>query len=130
LNTFKTEHIVTLPRISVILNFEEQICDKTIFKRIFDYGIIETYTLQCNWKTNTLDKIDYMAFKILLANPDEIYSFLQKIKKYCWKMECWLIRRKKPPKIIYARFAKGDDIIEEDYFWELDFELYDEYIFQ
>ena len=126
---FESEHIVQLPRISVILHLNHQIYDKTLFKQIFDYGIIETYTVQGIWNSDSLEGIDYIAFKVLLANPDEIHSFLQKIKKMCWKAECWLIRRKKPPKILYSQVGKGNDVIEEDYFWELDFELFDETIF-
>ncbi len=74
-----------------------------------------------------MDGIDYISFKLLLANPDEIHSFIQKFKKRCWKVECWLIRWKKPPKILYSRIDKKGTVIEEDYFWELDYELLEEY---
>jgi len=123
---YEPEYVSRLPRLSVILNLNHQIYDKPLFKRIFDYGIIETYTVQGYWNGGRLGGIDHIAFKILLANPDEIYSFLQKIKEMCWKAECWLIRRKKPPKILYSWIGKGNDVTEEDYFWELDFELYEE----
>ena len=126
---YNSENILQLPRLSVILNFEKHIYDKTLYKRIFDYGIIEHYAIHSHWSTNKWDGIDCIAFKILLANPDEIYSFLKEIQKDCWKLECWLIRQKKPPKIIYSRITTSNDVIEEDFFWELDFELYEDPIF-
>jgi len=126
---FEIEHISQLPRISVILCLNRKIYDKPLFKRIFDYGIIETYTVQGTRNTVGLEGINYIAFKVLLANPDEIHTFLHKIRKMCWKAECWLLRRKKPPKILYSWVRNGNDIIEEDFFWEIDFELFDETLF-
>ena len=118
--------IVILPRLSLILHFKNQIYNNLVFKQIFDYGIIEYCTIHANWKVDKIDEIRYMAFKIILANPDEIYSFINKMKNNCWKLECWLIRKKKSPKLLYSHIkSRGDIIIEEDFFWELEDELYD-----
>jgi len=95
-----------------------------MLKKIFEYGVIEYYNITKEWHTTELGGITHLTFKILLANIDEIYTFLHDIKSECWKMECWLVRYKHQPKILFALSDQQEQVyVEEDWFWQMEYEL-------
>ena len=119
------EQLTRLPRLSIILNFKEPIYDLNMFKKIFDYGIIEYFNLTKSVQSIELAGISRITFKIVLANIDEIHVFLHDIKAKCWSMECWLIKYGHPKKILFARTDSQRQafVLEEDWFWQLEYEI-------
>lgn len=95
---YSIEQLTRLPRLSIILNFKEPIYDLNMFKKIFDYGIIEYFNLTKSVQSIELAGISRITFKIVMANIDEIHVFLHDIKVKCWSMECWLIKYGHPKK--------------------------------
>jgi len=96
-----------------------------MFKKIFDYGIIEYFNLTKSVQSIELAGISRITFKIVLANIDEIHVFLHDIKAKCWSMECWLIKYGHPKKILFARTDSQRQafVLEEDWFWQLEYEI-------
>lgn len=122
---YSIEQLTRLPRLSIILNFKEPIYDLNMFKKIFDYGIIEYFNLTKSVQSIELAGISRITFKIVMANIDEIHVFLHDIKVKCWSMECWLIKYGHPKKILFTRTdsQRQDFVLEEDWFWQIEYEI-------